>query len=85
MLVVEGLHFDAPKTKAMAEVLARLNLDAKTLIVMGEAEANVEKSARNIPGVTTMSPEALNVYDVLHHDRLLLAREAVGKIEEALA
>lgn len=85
LLVVEGLHFEEPKTKAMLAVLDKLSLDRKTLIVLAEAEENVEKSARNLPGVTTLRPEELNVYDILNHDRLLLAREAVGKVEEALA
>lgn len=85
LLVVEGLHFDAPRTKSMATVLSNLNLERKTLIVLAAAEENVVKSARNIPGVTTMIPTGLNVYDILDHDRLLLAKEAVGMVEEALA
>lgn len=85
LMVVEGLHFEEPKTKAMLAVLDQLSLDRKTLIVLAEAEENVEKSARNLPGVTTLLPEELNVYDILNHDRLLLVREAVGKVEEALA
>ncbi|MGE5599299.1 MAG: 50S ribosomal protein L4, partial [Bacteroidota bacterium] len=85
LLVVEGLHFEAPKTKAMVAVLEKLRLPEKTLVVLAEKDENVAKSARNIPGVTTMLPEALNVYDVLNHDRLVLARDAVGKVEEALA
>jgi len=85
LMVVEGLHFEEPKTKAMLAVLGKLSLDRKTLIVLAEAEENVEKSARNLPGVTTLLPKELNVYDILNHDRLLLAREAVSKVEEALA
>ncbi|NLG83905.1 MAG: 50S ribosomal protein L4 [Firmicutes bacterium] len=85
LLVLEELHFAAPKTKAMVALLDRFNLDRKTLIVLPAPEENVEKSARNIPGVTTMLPEQLNVYDILNHDRLLLTRAAVAKVEEALA
>ncbi|MGE5529637.1 MAG: 50S ribosomal protein L4 [Patescibacteria group bacterium] len=85
VMVVEGLHFEEPRTKSMVAVLERLNLPGKTLIVLAEPEENVVKSARNIPGLTTLLPQALNVYDVLDHDRLLLAREAVSKVEEALA
>ena len=84
-MVVEGLRFDEPKTKSMAAVLAKLKLDVKTLIVLGGPEENVEKSARNIPGVMTLLPDGLNVYDILNHDRSLMAREAVGKVEEGLA
>ncbi|MGE5551437.1 MAG: 50S ribosomal protein L4 [Bacteroidota bacterium] len=85
LLVVEGLRFDEPKTRSMAGILAKLNLKDKTLVVLGQRDENVVKSARNIPGVTTLLPEGLNVYDILNHDRLLLARDAVGKVEEALA
>ncbi|MGQ9780588.1 MAG: 50S ribosomal protein L4 [Bacillota bacterium] len=85
LLVLEDLRFAAPKTKAMVALLNRFNLTRKTLIVLPAPEENVEKSARNIPGVTTMLPEQLNVYDILNHDRLLLTREAVEKVEEALA
>jgi large subunit ribosomal protein L4 len=84
LMVIEGLAFEHPKTKDMIAVLSNLNANAKTLIVLAGADENVAKSARNIPGVTTMQPEALNVYDILNHDRLLLAKEAVGKVEEAL-
>jgi len=85
LMVVEGLKLEEPKTKSMVAVLAKLNLNRKTLIVLAEAAENVEKSVRNIPGVTTLLPDELNVYDILNHDRLLLVREAVGKVEEALA
>ena len=85
ILVLEDLHFPAPKTKEMVALLNRFNLHRKTLIVLPAPEENVEKSARNIPGVTTMLPEELNVYDILNHDRLLFTREAVEKVEEALA
>ena len=84
VLVVEGLHFEAPKTKAAVGMLGSLNAP-RALIVLPEADENVEKSARNIPGVATALPGELNVYDILTHDRLILAKEAVGKVEEALA
>lgn len=84
LMLIEGLHFEAPKTKDMAAVLAKLNLDRKTLFVLAGEEENVVKSARNLPGVTTMRPDELNVYDILRHDRLVIAREIVGQVEEAL-
>lgn len=85
LFIIEGLHFDEPKTKSMAGILVKLNSADKTLVVLAERDENVAKSARNIPGVTTLLPEGLNVYDILNHDRLLLARDAVVKVEGALA
>lgn len=86
LMVLDKLTFEAPKTKAALGVLTNLKLaDAKTLVVMAEKDENVIKSMRNLPGVLTMKTEGLNVYDILRHDHLLLTKEAVGRIEEALA
>ena len=86
LVVLENLAFEAPKTKAAVGVLTNLKLaDATTLVVMAEKDENVTKSMRNLPGVMTMKAEGLNVYDILRHDHLLLTKEAVGRIEEALA
>jgi large subunit ribosomal protein L4 len=86
VLVLEDVQFEAPKTKAALGVLTNLKIaDAKTLVVMAEKNENVQKSMRNLPGVSTMNTDGLNVYDILLHDHLLLTKEAVGRIEEALA
>lgn len=84
LIVVEGLSVSEPKTKVMVEILNKLNAQ-KPLIVTAQADENVFKSARNIPGVAVMASEGLNVYDILAHNHLVLAKEAVGKVEEALA
>lgn len=84
--VLDALKFEAPKTKSMIEVLENLKIGAgKALIVQADFNENVVKSARNIPGVATLSAEGLNVYDILSHDHLVITRDAVGRIEEALA
>jgi len=85
VMVIEGLHIEEPKTKTMLGILDKLNAAGKALIVLADSEEGLEKSARNLPGVTTIRPDQLNVYDILNHDRLLLAREAVSKVEEAWA
>jgi large subunit ribosomal protein L4 len=86
LIVLEKLEFAEPKTKAMVKVLGNLKIgDQKALIVQAEADENVLKSARNIPGVSAMKTDGLNVYDILFHDQLVLTKEAVGRIEEALA
>jgi large subunit ribosomal protein L4 len=85
-IILTELAFAEPKTKAMLKVLANLKIDKeKALIVMAEKDENVIKSARNIPGVTTVLPESLNVYNLLTHRRLVMTKDAVTKLEEALA
>ena len=85
MLVLESLVFEAPKTKEFKGVLSALSVDSKALIVTANLDENVALSARNIPGVTVLTAEGLNVLDVISHDRLIFTQEAVQKVEEVLA
>lgn len=84
LIVLDDLQLPQPKTREMAAVLQRLSAERKPLIVLGERNPNVELSARNLPGAGTMQAEDINVYQVLAHDRLVVTRAAVAKLEEAL-
>lgn len=84
IVVVEGLQLDAPKTKDMVQVLKGLNATTKALVVTGEYTDNVALSARNIPGVKFVTAEGINVLDVLKHDKLVITKDAVAKVEEVL-
>ena len=85
IIVVDGLTFDEPKTKLMIETLAKLNACAKTLVITGDGDINVYKSARNIPGVKSLKADYINVYDVLKYETLLMTRDAVARVEEVFA
>lgn len=85
ILVLESLNFDAPKTKEFASVLKGLSIEKKALIVTAGLDENVALSARNIPGITVVSAEGINVLDVLNHDKLIMTKAAVEKVEEVLA
>ena len=84
IIVLEGLAFDAPKTKEFVKVLSNLSVDKKTLIVTAELDENVALSARNIPGVTVVSATGVNVLDLVGHDKLVITKAAVEKVEEVL-
>lgn len=84
LIVVDEISFEQPKTKEMTKVLNALNAE-RALIVTAELDENVTKSARNIPGVTPLFASGLNVYDILTHDKLILTKDAVAKVEEVLA
>lgn len=84
LIVLESLTLPEPKTKLMAGVLNRLAAERKPLIVLAERDRNVELSTRNLPGAATMQATDVNVYQVLVHDKLVLTKDAVAKLEEAL-
>jgi len=79
--VLEKLEFDEPKTREVTRMLAALGVASSTLIVIGEPEVNVVKSARNLPEVKTLPAELLNVVDILSHRVLLMSESAVRKAE----
>ncbi|MFT9598446.1 50S ribosomal protein L4 [Mesobacillus sp.] len=85
ILVLESLAFEAPKTKEFKTVLSGLSVNKKVLIVTAGLEENVALSARNIPGVTVVTADGINVLDVLNHDKLIMTKAAVEKVEEVLA
>lgn len=86
LIVLEDLKLTRPRTKDMLGILKALNLeDRKALVVTAEPDKNVELSARNIPGVTPMASRGLNVYDILAHEKLVITREAVERVQEVLA
>lgn len=83
--VVDDLQVEGYKTKAVVGILVALGLEGTTLIVIDDANPTVEASARNLPGVTVVRAEGLNVYDVLRHKNLLITQAAVAKVEARLA
>ncbi|WP_340372568.1 50S ribosomal protein L4 [Peribacillus sp. FSL E2-0218] len=85
ILVLDSLSFEAPKTKEFVAVLKNLSVDTKTLIVTDGLDEKVALSARNIPGVTVVEAVGLNVLDVVSHNKLILTKSAVEKVEEVLA
>ena len=84
ILVVDGLHLDAIKTKPMQQFLNAVEA-GKCVVVTAQLDENVVKSARNIPGVVTTTANLVNVYDVVNAKRLVVDKAALAVIEEVFA
>lgn len=85
ILVLDKFGFDKIKTKQMTEVLNNLKVDSSVLLVLPGKDENIEKSARNIPGVKTALVSTINVFDILKYDKFLITKDAVSKVEEVYA
>ncbi len=85
VMVIDNLTMDEIKTKAIADMLKAMGVDSKALIVTNEMEKNVYLSARNIEGVKASYVGMLNVYDILNHDKFIVAKDAIAKLEEVYA
>ncbi len=85
MIVLDSLTLTEIKTKTMVDVLSKLNVDGKALIVLSQKDDLVLKSARNIPGVTTTLVNTINVYDIIKYEKMIVTKDAIAKIEEVYA
>ena len=85
IIVVDKIATDEYKTKKIVAMLGAIGADKKALIVLPEVDSKVIKSANNIPGVKTAQVNTINVYDILNADKLIIAKDAVSKIEEVYA
>ena len=85
IIVVDSIAIDEYKTKKIVAMLGAIGADKKALIVLPEADSKVIRSANNIPGVKTAQVNTINVYDILNADKLIIAKDAVSKIEEVYA
>ena len=85
IIVIDSIAMDEYKTKKIVAMLKAVEADKKALIVTAEADSKIVKSANNIPGVKTAAVNTLNVYDILNADKLVIAKDAVSKIEEVYA
>jgi large subunit ribosomal protein L4 len=81
--VLKELNFKEIKTKKFVQFMEAFGFK-KVLVVLDKENLNVERSARNVPGVRVLRVEGLNVYDVLSHESLVLVEGAIQRIQEVL-
>ena len=84
LIVLDELKLNDIKTKKFKEVMDNLKV-TKAMVVIGEQDANVICSARNLPTISTVVAKDINVYDILKGDTLVITKDAVAKIEEVYA
>ena len=85
IIIVDSIAMTEYKTKKIAAMLEAIGAEKKALIVLPENNSMIVKSASNIPGVKTAQVNTLNVYDILNAGTLVIAKDAVSKIEEVYA
>jgi large subunit ribosomal protein L4 len=85
IIVVEDFNFESPRTKSFVEMVKNLKVsDRKLLLVLPDANKNVYLSARNIQRTNVMLASALNSYNVLNADVLVITENSLKTIDEIL-
>jgi Ribosomal protein L4/L1 family len=86
LTIVDAWKLDSHKTKPFRQALDKINGDSRTiLLVETGANLNLERASRNLDGVSLVPSTALEPYDLLRHDHLVLSRDAAAKLSRALS
>jgi len=81
LVIADGLSLDEFKTRRVVAMLDAIGVAGhSTLVVTAGQERELEIAARNLPKVSVLRVEGLNVYDVLRHQRVVIAKDALEAI-----
>lgn len=85
IVLLDELSFEQPKTKEMVALVNRLADGDSTLVLLAEANENVEKSARNIANVKALRASYLNVRDLLGYNRVIIPLNSLETLTQYLS
>jgi len=86
LTVVDGWTLGSHKTKEFRQTLARLDGETRTiLLVQDPGNRNLELASRNLDGVKVVAAAALQPYDLLRHDRIMLSKETALRLGRSLS
>jgi large subunit ribosomal protein L4 len=84
LTVVDDWTLETHKSQSLLETLGKLNHKKSALLVSHGENRNLELASRNIQGLKVSAPNALQPYDVLKHDILVLSKNAVARLSHSL-
>ena len=85
LIVVDNIELAEAKTKNIVAMLKALGADKKALIVTADVNDMVVRASNNIPNVKTAFIGSMNVVDILNCDKMIIAQDAVKRVEEVYA
>jgi large subunit ribosomal protein L4 len=85
VVVVETLAAEEIKTKAAAELLTRLTVTGKAVLIDVAVDEKLSRSVRNLPGISFVSSARVTAREVIDAQRVVVTKSALEKLQEALA
>jgi len=80
--VVDALGVQAPKTKVIAGMCHALNAGRRVLVVAPTVDGSLVKSAANIPHLSVLRADSLNVVDLVNADTIIMEQASLATIQE---
>lgn len=85
LVVVSSLSLEQPKTKLLAKALGQFGAGGQVLIVAGEGQTGLTQAARNLAKVSVVTPDRLNVYDVVRAGMIVIPERDLARVKEVWA
>ncbi|HSF68862.1 MAG TPA: 50S ribosomal protein L4 [Nitrospira sp.] len=85
LFVVSSLSLEQPKTKVLAKALAQFAAGARILVIAGESQDGLTQAARNLSRVNVVTPDRLNVYDVVRAGTVVIGERDLARVKEVWA
>jgi len=84
IIIVDNLILEENKTNKLVEILKNLQAFKKPLIIIEEEDNGIVQAARNIKGTQILSVSKINTYDLINHEKIIITKKALKRIEEVL-
>ena len=85
LFVVSSLSLEQPKTKVLAKALQLFAACAQVLVIAGEGQDGLLQAARNLSKVQVVTPDRLNVYDIVRAGTIVIPERALARVKEVWA
>lgn len=82
LIVVSDLSLDQPKTKLLARALTQFSGGEYALVIAGNGQSGVLQAAKNLASVKVVSPDQLNVYDVVRAQIVVIPERELSRVKE---
>ena len=84
IIIIDKLSLEENKTSKMVEILKNLQAFKKPLIITEKEDSIIALSVRNIKGAQVLPVSKINTYDLVNHEKLIITKKALKRIEEVL-
>lgn len=84
IIIIDKLSLEENKTSKMVEILKNLQAFKKPLIITEKEDSIIALSVRNIKGAQVLPVSKINTYDLISHEKIIITKKALKRIEEVL-
>jgi large subunit ribosomal protein L4 len=85
LFVVSSLSLEQPKTKVLAKALTQFASGNRILLIAGDGQEHLVQAARNLAGVDVVTPDRLNVYDIVRAGTVMISERDLARVKEVWA